>query len=229
MDTDELKRAAAHAALEHVESGQRLGLGSGSTVAFFVALLAGRVKSGELHGLVSVPTSRETERLAAEAGLTVASLDDFPELDLTVDGADEFTPGLDLVKGLGGALLREKVVASASRRLVIIVDDSKRVGRLGESKPIPVEVLPFARTPVLERLRELGGEPRLRGGDVPFVTDQGNWILDCRFGPIENPVKLATALDAVPGVLEHGLFLGMVDVVFEAGEDGVTTWKKEER
>ncbi|MBD3367209.1 MAG: ribose-5-phosphate isomerase RpiA [Candidatus Eisenbacteria bacterium] len=222
-DAESLKESAARAALEFVEDGGRVGLGSGSTVAHFIELIAHRVASGDLASCVFIPSSRQTEHVARSRGLTLDTLDGIPRLDVTIDGADEFTDRLELIKGLGGALLREKILAGASERFIVIVDDSKHVDRLGERAPLPVEVLPFARSFVSTQVRALGGRPALRGGAEPFVTDQGNWILDCEFGPIDDPEALAGVLREVPGVMEHGLFLGMADAVVVGSPDGVRT------
>jgi ribose 5-phosphate isomerase A len=207
---DAEKRIAAARAVALVEDGMRVGLGTGSTAAHAVRLLGLKVHEG--LRVVGVPTSEATAELARACGVPLASLDDMPELDLCIDGVDEADGNLDAIKGGGGALLREKIVASASRRVVYICDSSKRVERLG-AFPLPVEVVPFAVPVVGPRLRALGPEPVLRRDPDgrPFVTDEGNRILDCPFGRIDDPARLAAALDAVPGVVEHGLFLGMID------------------
>lgn len=207
---DAEKRIAAARAVALVEDGMRLGLGTGSTAAHVVRLLGLKVQEG--LRVAGVPTSEATAALARECGVPLAMLDDMPELDLCIDGVDEADPALNAIKGGGGALLREKIVASASRRLVYVCDSSKRVERLG-AFPVPVEVVPFAVPVVLPRLRALGPKPALRRDPDgrPFVTDEGNRILDCPFGRIDDPERLAAALDAIPGIVEHGLFLGMID------------------
>jgi ribose 5-phosphate isomerase A len=217
---DEQKRVAAEAAAAEVSDGMRVGLGTGSTAAWAVRALGARVAKG--LRIVGVPTSRATEALAREVGIPLGTLDEEPALDVTIDGADEVDPALRLVKGGGGALLREKIVASATRRLLIVVDASKWRETLG-AFPLPVEVVPFGATVVARRLAELGCVPaRRRAKDgKPFVTDEGNHILDCPFGRIEHPERLATALASIPGVVEHGLFLGMTYAVYVAGESGV--------
>ena len=223
-DADQQKRAAAERALGWVESGMRLGLGTGSTVAHFLDVLGERLRSGALARVVGVPTSVRTEQRARELGIPLAELHDAQPLDLTVDGADEVDPGLDLVKGLGGALLREKMVAQASRRLLIMVDDSKRVGRLGERAPLPVEVTRFGWRAHVGFLSELGCEPTLRlGGDgAPYLTDNGNHMLDCRCPlGMDNPGAVEDALRRRAGVVESGLFLGMATAVIVAGASGV--------
>jgi ribose 5-phosphate isomerase A len=225
---DDLKRQAAAEAVRLVEAGMRLGLGTGSTAKHFVDLLGARVKSG--LDVVCVPTSEAT-RLQAEAlGIRLATLDDVSELDLTVDGADELDDALRLVKGGGGALLREKIVAAASARLVIIADASKRVAQLGRF-PLPVEVVRFGHVATMALMRELAaevgceGDIRLRRtpSGEPFVTDNSNLIYDCAFGAIADAELLDEALKVAPGVVEHGLFLGLADTAFIAGPRGVET------
>jgi ribose 5-phosphate isomerase A len=221
---EELKRAAAERAGERVAPGMRIGLGTGSTVAHFLDVLGERLGRGELAGIVGVPTSVRTAERARELGIPLAELREAQPLALTVDGADEVDPGLDLVKGLGGALLREKMVAQASEQLVIMVDDSKRVRRLGTRAPLPVEVTPFAWESHLPFLRELGCEPILRRGpnERPYVTDNGNYMLDCRFpAGMENPGAVEDALRRRAGVVESGLFLGMATAVIVAGAGGI--------
>jgi ribose 5-phosphate isomerase A len=220
--SDDLKRAAAVAAMAFVRPGMRLGLGTGSTAAHFVELLGAGGHDGPC-----VPTSEATRAQAARLGLKLATLDDYPSLDLTVDGADEFDDALRLIKGGGGALLREKIVAAASARVVVIADAGKRVKTLG-AFPLPVEVDRFgARATQLHveaAARELGltGRiaPREKNGG-PFVTDGGHSILDCAFGAIPDPRALASRLNAIPGVVEHGLFIGLATTILCAGANGV--------
>ncbi len=208
------KRIAGEAAAARVRDGQRLGLGTGSTAKCFLEALAERLRRGELRDVAGVPTSEATEALARQLGIPLVSLEDCPSLDLAVDGADEVDERLDLIKGLGGALLREKIVAAASREFVVVVEEGKLVRRLGERSPVPVEVLAFGWRATLERLRALGVEPRRRTvNGEPFRTDQGNFVLDCPFGALHDPASVARALEAVPGVLGHGLFLGMAHEV----------------
>lgn len=226
MTADALKAAAAAEALKLVEDGMRLGLGTGSTAKHFVDLLGARVKSG--LDVVCVATSLQTETQARGLGIRVVTLDEEPELDLTVDGADEIDTELRLIKGGGGALLREKIVAAASDRMVVIADTSKKVDMLGRF-PLPIEVVKFgltATTNMIEALAaEVGctGDIRMRqgAGDAPFVTDNGNLILDCAFGRIPEPDELAEVLSLVPGVVETGLFLGYCDLAFLASPNGV--------
>ena len=228
----EAKRVVGHAAAALVEDGMRLGLGTGSTTAFAIEALGQRVRDG--LGVVGVPTSFAAERLARAAGVPVVSLDELGlddpaagphPLDLALDGADEVSPTGDLVKGRGGAHVREKVVAALAARFVVLVDASKRVERLGTTQPVPVEVLPFAEPAVARSLRALGARPVLRMGerkDGPVVTDQGLWILDARFDGIDDPDALGAAIDGLPGVLGHGLFVGMAtDVLVGTAGGGI--------
>jgi ribose 5-phosphate isomerase A len=229
MSAEDLKRQAAAKALDLVRPGMRLGLGTGSTAAHFVDLLGQRVAAG--LKVICVPTSERTRAQAQTLGIPLAEFDDLPELDLTVDGTDEFDPDLRLIKGGGGALLREKIVATASRRMVVITDASKAVRTLGRF-PLPVEVAPFG----LEATRRLitrdaqaagcEGPLSLRRGLAgrPFVTDGGHYIFDCAFGVIPAPEDLAARLNAIPGVVEHGLFIGYASAVISAAADGVVVY-----
>ncbi len=229
--TEALKRAAAAEALERVESGMRLGLGTGSTVAHFLDLLAERLGDGALQDVVGVPTSVQTTDRAHRLGIPLGALHELAPLDLTVDGADEVDPSVDLIKGLGGALLREKLVAMASRRMVVIVDKAKRVDRLGTRAPLPVEVVSFEWQLHLPFLESLGGRPVLRERDgAPFTTDNGNYVIDCWFdGGIPDPPELEAHLCARTGVVESGLFLGVADEAVVAGEGGVRVLAREAR
>jgi ribose 5-phosphate isomerase A len=226
MSSDDLKRQAAERALSYVKDGMRLGLGTGSTAAKFVDLLGAKVKEG--LKVVCVPTSEATRIQAAALNIPLATLDQYPALDLTVDGADEIDEELRLIKGGGGALLREKIVAVASERLIVIADNSKLVEVLGRF-PLPLEVVPFGlaatRQLVIDLAGDCGceGEVKLRTGanGAPYVTDNGNHILDCAFGEIDDPEALDDALKLIPGVVESGLFLGIADVGIIAGPKGV--------
>lgn len=207
----------------------RLGLGTGSTVAHFLDLLGEKLASGALRDLVGVPTSVRTEERARELGIPLAELDRAQPLDLTVDGADEVDPSLDLIKGLGGALLREKMVARASRRLVIMVDDSKRVERLGTRAPLPVEVTRFAWKAHLPFLAELGCVPALRlaPDGSPYRSDNDNFMLDCTFeSGMYDPWAVDEMLAGRSGIVESGLFLGMADAVVVAGAGGITVLER---
>jgi ribose 5-phosphate isomerase A len=224
--TEALKRAAAERAVAAVDDGMRLGLGSGSTAAHFVALLGERVRAG--LSVVGVPTSEATRLQAQRAGVPLTTLDETPELDLTVDGADELDDDLRLIKGGGGALLREKIVAAASRRMVVIADGSKRVEALGRF-PLPIEVVPFGveatRRAIAGVCRRLGVpddlRPRKTSDGAILVTDGGHFILDAHLGRIDRPEELAGALDAIPGVVEHGLFLSLATGAVLATETGL--------
>ncbi len=213
-----------------VRSGMRLGLGTGSTAGHFLRALAARLAAGDLEDVIGVPTSVRTEREAARLGIPLGTLSALAPLDLTVDGADEIDPALNLIKGLGGALLREKMVAQASRRVVAIVDETKEVARLGARAPVPVEVVPFAFESHLEWMTAaLGCTPRLRmdpagaeDGPRPFCTDNRNHMIDCFFeGGIPDPAALAEALRSRAGVVESGLFLGVATGALVAGQGGV--------
>ncbi|WP_255365518.1 ribose-5-phosphate isomerase RpiA [Faunimonas pinastri] len=224
-DSSALKKRAAEAALAHVENGMRLGLGTGSTAAFLVSGLGKRVAEG--LRIVCVPTSEQTAALARQHNVPLTDLDRTPELDLTIDGADEIGPGLMLIKGGGGAHLREKIVASASSRLIVIADASKKVATLG-AFPLPIEVVTFGlaatEMAIRKAAQELGlaGSLEVRSRDgQPFVTDSGNRILDASFGRIPDPEALAERLAAIPGVVEHGLFIGLADLAIVAGEGGI--------
>ena len=222
---DAAKRAAGEAAVMLVQDGMVLGLGTGSTVAFVLAALAERVRNEGLR-ISGVPTSRRTEERARALGIPLTDLDARPELDLAIDGADEVETGtLALIKGLGGALLREKIVATSARRFVVVVDESKVVERLGTRAPVPVEVVPFARAATARRLERLGGRAVLRMGPdgAPFVTDNGNLIYDMHTGgPIGDAAALEHAFAAIPGVVESGLFTSGVARAFVGYADGTT-------
>jgi ribose 5-phosphate isomerase A len=226
MSAEAYKRAAAARAVEFVRPGMRLGLGTGSTAHAFVELLAERVKMG--LDVVAVPTSEATRALAAKLGIALTTLDDTPELDLAVDGADEIGPDLALIKGGGGALLREKIVASASATMVVIADASKLVTTLGRF-PLPVEITQFGATATrraVEAAAAAAGCPgpaklRLAQNGHAFVTDGGHWLLDAQLQRIADPQALAVRLAAVPGVMEHGLFIGLARTAILAGPDGV--------
>ncbi|MDF0517637.1 ribose-5-phosphate isomerase RpiA [Bradyrhizobium yuanmingense] len=230
MTMDQLKRQAAARALEEVRDGMQLGLGTGSTAKHFVELLGERVAAG--LKVIGVPTSEATRADAERCGVKLTTLDEIDHLDLTIDGADEIDPELNLIKGGGGALLREKIVAAASDRMIVIADDSKWVPTLGKF-PLPVEVVPFGlgatRRAIEKAFAECGvsGQMALRkakGGDKDghvFVTDGGHWIVDAQLGRITDPSGLAKALSAIPGVVEHGLFVGLASSAVLAGGGGI--------
>ena len=226
MDAEAQKRAAAARAVEFVRPGMRLGLGTGSTAKHFVELLAERVAKG--LAIVAVPTSEATRALAQSLGIALTTLDATPDLDLTVDGADEIAPDLTLIKGGGGALLREKIVAAASAKMIVIADRSKWVEKLGRF-PLPIEIVPFgaaATTRAVEAATAAAGCPgpavlRKTPDGHAFVTDGGHWLLDAQLQQIGDPPALAARLAAVPGVVEHGLFIGLAWTAIVAGPDGV--------
>lgn len=221
-DRDEHKRAAAEAAAALVEDGMAIGLGTGSTAYFAIETLIRRVREG--LRILAIATSERSAAQARDGGIPLTSFADHPRLDLTIDGADEIETGsLNLIKGLGGALLREKIVASASDRLIIVADAPKLVDRLGGTAPVPVEVVPFGWETTAVRLRRLGTEPALRrdAAGQPFRTDGGNLILDCRFGSIEDPAGLDQAIVRIVGVVETGLFIGMANLALVATDSGI--------
>jgi ribose 5-phosphate isomerase A len=216
------KRRAAAAAVALIESDMIVGLGAGSTAALAIRRLAELVTQGDLRGLVCVPCSADVEREARSLGLVVVPLAERPTVDLTIDGADEVDPDLNVIKGAGAALLHEKMVAQASRREVIIVDQAKLSSRLGTRSALPVEVFPFGWRAEESHLRSLGATPILRlDGNAPLLTEEGNYILDCRLGPIADAGALAAALDGRAGIAAHGLFIGLVSDVLVGGDDGV--------
>ncbi len=226
MSADAQKRAAAARAIEYVRPGMRLGLGTGSTARHFVELLGECVSAG--LNVVGVPTSDATKADATRCGVPLTTLDETPELDLTVDGADEIGPDLSLIKGGGGALLREKIVAAASKRMVVIADETKWVPALGHF-PLPIEVIPFGLAATIRAIEAACASVKAPGSAVlrqtkdghPFVTDGGHWILDAKLGRIGDPKALAARLVAIPGVVEHGLFIGLAQVAILAGPGGV--------
>ncbi len=219
------KAAAARASLRFVRDGMTLGLGTGSTAAHVVRFLGEQVRAGlKIRG---IPTSVHTGELAASLGIPLTTLDECQEIDVDIDGADEFDPQLNLIKGGGGALLREKIIASASRQVVIIADSSKQVAVLGKF-PLPVEVIPFAQPLMAKRIAALGATVKVRkdAKGNTFITDEGHHILDCSFGRIPDPPALARKLSDMPGVVEHGLFIGLARVVLCAKGENVTEYHR---
>lgn len=223
MEIAELKRQAAERAVDFVESGMIVGLGEGSTAIYAIRRIGQLIATGALCDILGVPCSRNVEETARALGIPLTTLDDHPAIDLTIDGADEVDPALNLIKGGGGALLREKMVAQASRREIIVVDHSKLSAALGTRWPLPIEVLEFGWKAQLRFLEGLGGQPvlRCRADGSPYRTDQGGFILDTRFGPIADPWALAAQLDARAGIIGHGLFLGLATDLIVASPDGV--------
>jgi ribose 5-phosphate isomerase A len=215
---DEEKQTAARAAVQLIESGNIVGLGSGSTAAFALRYLAERVGKG--LNILGIPTSLQTQHLAEQLGIPLTTLDEHPVIDIDIDGADEIDSQLNLIKGGGGAFLREKIIASVSRRFVVIGDSAKQVSRLGKF-PLPVEAIPFAESLIKPQIEALGASVKLRqyAYGNPYVTDEGHHILDCIFGEIIDPPALAQKLCNIPGVVEHGLFIGMAEMAL-IGKDG---------
>jgi ribose 5-phosphate isomerase A len=228
MNIIQLKQQTGRYAADFVESGMVVGLGHGSTAIFAVRRIAQLLREGQLREVVGVPCSRQVEEDARRLGIPLTTLDEHPIVDLTIDGADEVDPDLNVIKGGGGALLREKIVAQASRREIIVVDESKLSPALGTHWPVPVEVAPFGSRLQAAFLESLGAQPVLRQNTdgTPFKTDHGNLILDCNFGPISDPAQLAARLSGRAGIVEHGLFLGLATDVIVAGVEGVRHLKR---
>jgi ribose 5-phosphate isomerase A len=220
-----LKEEAAREAVKHVEAGMVVGLGSGSTASIAIRLIGGKVRGG--MRIVGIATSRDSEILGRSVGIEIGELKDHPVVDLTIDGADEVDPKLNLIKGLGGALVREKIIASATKVEIIVVDESKLVEHLGQKSPLPVEIVRFAHHSTMRALERLGCVPklRMRDGEV-FVTDNGNYIADCRFDMIDNPRKLESVINLIPGVVDNGLFVGLAHKVIVASKDGIRVMGK---
>ncbi len=221
MTQDQSKLLAAKRATDLISDGMKVGLGTGTTSTFFIKELGKRVRSG--LRITAIATSAESAKLATEQGIDLTNFDDSPVLDVNVDGADEIGPGLSLIKGGHGALLREKIIASAAKKFVVIADESKIVSTLGKF-PLPVEVIQLAKPLVYRKLLDLGLNPMLRlvaNGVVPWQTDEGNFILDCHCGSIQDPEKTASEIQSIIGVVEHGLFLRMASMALIAGQDGI--------
>jgi len=222
-EIQQYKQQAAEHAVEHLKSGMVIGLGHGSTTAFALQRIAQLLQQGALKDILGIPCSNQVARHATELGIPLTTLDEHPVIDVTIDGADEVDPDLNLIKGGGGALLREKIVAQASRQEIIVVDASKLSSQLGSKHPLPVEVAADGWQAQAEYLSELGSRPTLRldADGEPFHTDLGNLILDCDFGPIEDPIGLNEILNRRAGILEHGLFIGLASEVIAAGPQGI--------
>ncbi len=225
MTLDEQKQAAARESLRFLRDGMVVGLGTGSTATYAVRLIGERVRAGlKIRG---IPSSIQTQQLAQELGIPLTNFDECQQIDLSIDGADEFDPQLHLIKGGGGAMLREKIVASATEKFVIVADSTKQVAMLGKF-PVPVEVIPFAQALVAKEIAALGASVKMRldKSGNKYVTDEKNHILDCTFGKIPDPVALSAQLKSIPGIVEHGLFVDMADVVLLATDAGVQEIRK---
>lgn len=220
-DREHIKQLACQHAAQEVQDGMVLGLGTGTTVYYFLQELGRMVRQG--LRIAGVPTSVQTTQLATQLAIPLTTLDDHPQLDLAVDGADEVDDDLNLIKGAGGALLREKIIAASAARFLVVVDDSKMVQQLGERFPVPVEVVPFGYIPATRALQGLGARVTLRrsAAGQTRLSDNGNYLLDCHFGPIADPVALQQQLLAIPAVIDSGLFLGMTDTVLIGHAEGV--------
>ncbi|MDR2707383.1 MAG: ribose 5-phosphate isomerase A [Nitrososphaerota archaeon] len=225
----EAKKNAALEAIKHVKNNSIIGLGSGTTVAFAVEALGERIKKENLK-IMGIPSSYQAFQLAVQYGIQITTLDEHPIIDITIDGADQVTPELYLIKGMGAALLREKIVATASKYNIIIADESKRVNTLGENnQAVPIEVLPFALQLVKSKIAALGGIPIVREGKGklgPIITDNGNVIIDANFGLIQNPQELSVKVKMIPGVVETGFFVGLTDIVYIATENKIEKIQK---
>ena len=230
-DVEHFKRLAGEKAVERVKDGMVLGLGTGSSAKYATLKIGQLWQAGAIAGIVGIPTSSDTEALAREFDIPLSTLDEHPVVDLTIDGADEIDPNLNLIKGLGGALVREKITEIATKYLIIVADKSKLVDKLGTRSPLSVEVTQFAWRHHARWLESLGCESVLRGGeDSPYITDNHNFILDCTFPHgIDNPAEMDTILNNQPGIIGHGLFLNMAHEVIVAGEDGIEVIRKETR
>ena len=229
IEIEETKKNAALEAVKHVKDNFVVGLGSGSTAAYAIEEIGNRIRNERLR-ILGVPTSYQAFMLAIKHRITITTLDEHPTLDLVIDGADQIDQDLNLIKGMGGALTREKIVASASRRLIIIADENKKVKILGESNhPIPIEVIPFSARLVIRKIEEMGGIPAIREGNGkvgPVITDNGNIIIDARFGPVTNPAELECRLKSIVGVVETGLFVRMANTVYIGKHSGVEKLEK---
>ena len=228
-DRDALKKIAGEKAVEYVESGMVVGLGYGSTAIHALRLIGELIRRGELDGIQAIPTADLIAEEARRVGIPLTSLEEHPRIDVTIDGADEVDPNLNLIKGGGGALLREKIVAQATLVEIIVVDEQKLSPALGTNFDLPIEIIPFGRRPLEEYLRSLGAEPKVRTktDGKPFVTDNGNYILDCHFGTIDDPYALSAELKNKAGIVEHGLFLDLASEVIIAAGDGIRSLRRD--
>jgi len=219
------KKRAAVEAVKHVEDGFVVGLGSGSTAAFAVMEIGKRIREENLR-VLGVPTSSQSFLLAVQCGIPITTLNEHPQIDLDIDGADLVDKDLNLIKGMGGALTREKIVAAAARRFIVVADETKLTEKLGRGVPLPIEVLPFAEPVVSSRIKKIGGKPVLRekkDSSGPYITDNGNFILDVDFGLIDDPDELQLRIKAIPGVIETGLFIGMAEIAYIGTETTLRT------
>ena len=227
LDREDLKKMAAQKALDYIRDGMVVGLGTGSTVEYFIPKLGDKIKKENME-IIAIPTSHRTKNLAREFQIPLSTLREHPEIDVTIDGADEVDPDLNLIKGGGGTLTREKIVAYASKREIIIVDESKLVQKLGASFPLPIEVVPFGWYPTklhIEKLFNCSASLRM-ADSTPFTTDNTNYILDCEFSEIEKPDILEKELNNIPGVVEVGLFVDLADVVIAGTREGIKIFEK---
>jgi ribose 5-phosphate isomerase A len=226
---EKAKKNAALEAVKHVKDGFVVGLGSGSTAAYAIEEIGNRIKNEKIH-VLGIPTSYQAFLLAIQCGIPITTLEEHPTIDLTIDGADQIDQKLNLIKGMGGALTREKIVAFASKKLIIVADESKKVKLLGENNhPVPMEVLPFAAPVLMQKIKEQGGKPTLREGIGkvgPIITDNGNVLIDANFGIIPNPAKLEHKLKMLPGVVETGLFVKMANIVYLGTSTGVEKFER---
>jgi ribose 5-phosphate isomerase A len=228
---EEAKKIVAVKAVSHLKDEQIIGLGSGTTVAYALEETARRIKEEKLR-ILGVPTSYHTYYLAIKHGIPLTTLDANPKLDITIDGADQVDKNLTMIKGVGGALTREKIVAHATKQYIIIIDETKMTTHLGENQPIPIEVLPFALATVNVKLQKLNGKPKLRESDrklSPITTDNGNFILDTYFGSIDNPKRLDRAIKEIPGVIETGLFIDLADIVYIGKRTAIQKLERQNR
>ena len=226
---EELKKQAAEKAVEEIQSGMVVGLGTGSTVYYALQKIAELIKNGQLNEIVGIPSSKQTEKLANEMGIPLTTFEEHQKIDVTIDGADEIDKYLNLIKGGGGALLREKILAQASKKLVIVADESKLSPKLGTRWAVPIEVIKFAYPLEMEFIKTLAGEPELRMYEnlkEPYVTDEGNYIIDANFGTIRNPLELASKLENRAAIVEHGLFLRLASKIIVATYNGIKIIEK---
>ncbi len=228
---EEARKRAGFEAAKHVEDGFVVGLGSGNTAAYAIEEMGRRIQHCGIK-ILGIPTSSQAMFLSVECGIPLTTLDEHARIDLTIDGADQIDRNLNLIKGMGGALSREKIVAAASRKLIIVADETKLTEKLGTNQLLPVEVLPFAASTIMSRIQGIGGKPTLRRGTGklgPTVTDNGNYIIDADFGPISDPQKLSQELKMIPGVIETGLFLEMADIVYIGKADYVQKMERKQK